>query len=158
MNRTLAAMLLAVALGTTPHAWAQNKPLDGTDVQALKAAVKSDKKALVAATLQLSEAEAKQFWPLYDAHQMKLETLNRRKTRLVEDVVGQNKPLSDALAKSLLKESLAIEDEEVKTRRAFQKRLIKVLPPVKVLRYLQLEAKIRTVQDYDIATVMPLVH
>jgi hypothetical protein len=158
MNPSLAATLLAVALAATPLAWAQNKPLDGTDVQALKAAAKTDKKALVAATMTLSDAEARKFWPLYGEYQATLELLNRRNTRLIEDVIAQNQPLSDALAKTLLRESLAIQDEEVKARRAYQNRLMKVLPAAKVLRYLQLEDKIRTVRDYEIATVMPLVN
>ncbi|MBK9673713.1 MAG: hypothetical protein IPO82_00230 [Betaproteobacteria bacterium] len=89
---------------------------------------------------------------------MKLDTLNRRRSRLVEDVVAQNRPLSDALAKNLLKEQLAIDDEEVKTLRAYQNRLIRALPAAKVARYLQLEGRIRTVQDYDVAGVLPLVN
>lgn len=158
MNLSLIAALLAVALATTPLAWAQGKPFDGTDLQALKVAVKADKKALVASTLTLSEVEAKKFWPLYEDYQRKIEALNRRSTRLIEEVVTQSKPVSDVLAKSLLKESLAIEDEEVRARRAYQSRLVRALPAAKVLRYLQLENKIRTVQDYEIATVMPLVN
>jgi hypothetical protein len=148
--------LLWLALAGT--AYAVDKPFDGTDVQALKAAVKADKKALVASTLNLSDVESRKFWPLYDNYQMKLDTLNRRRTRLIEDVIAQNRPRSEALAKSLLKESIAIEDEEVKTLRSYQNRLIKALPAAKAARYLQLENKIRTVQDYEVATVMPLVN
>ncbi|MBK7591899.1 MAG: hypothetical protein IPI27_11570 [Betaproteobacteria bacterium] len=117
MNLSPVAALLAVALATTPLAWAQGKPFDGTDLQALKVAVKADKKALVASTLTLSEVEAKKFWPLYEDYQRKIEALNRRSTRLIEEVVTQSKPVSDVLAKSLLKESLAIEDEEVRPAR-----------------------------------------
>jgi Spy/CpxP family protein refolding chaperone len=158
MNRTLAATLLAFALAAAPFAGAQDKAFDGTDIQALKAAVKADKKALVATTMNLTDAEAKKFWPLYGDYQLKVDSLNRRHTRLVEEVVAQSKPVSDNLAKSLLKESLAIEDEEVRARRAYQNRLVKVLPAAKVVRYLQLENKIRAVQDYEIAAVMPLVN
>ena len=34
---------------------------------------------------------------------------------------------------------------------------MRALPPKKALRYLQLEAKIRAVQAYDIAQAIPLV-
>jgi hypothetical protein len=159
MNNLLFATIFAAVFAAAPAAWAQDKAANGTEVATLKAAVKADKKALVASTIQLSPDEAKKFWPLYDDYQRKLDALNRRISRLVEDVIGQSsKPLSDAMAKSLLKESLAIEDEEVRARRAYQSRLVKVLPAAKVLRYLQLENKIRAIQDYDIATVMPLVN
>ena len=36
-------------------------------------------------------------------------------------------------------------------------RLLKALPPIKAARYLQLESKIRALQDYDIASTIPLV-
>ncbi len=146
---------LFLALAFVVPAFGADKPFDGTDLDALKAAVKADKRTLVATTLNLNAAEGQKFWPLYDAYQMKLDTLNRRRSRLVEDVVSQNRPLSDALAKNLLKEQLAIDDEEIKTLRAYQNRLIRALPAAKVARYLQLEGRIRTVQDYDVATVLP---
>ncbi len=154
--RITLSLLLALAFAVP--AFAADKPFDGTDLDALRTAVKADKRGLVAKTLNLNAAEGQKFWPLYDAYQLKLDTLNRRRSRLVEDVVAQNRPLSDALAKNLLKEQLAIDDEEVKTLRAYQNRLIRALPAAKVARYLQLEGRIRTVQDYDVAGVLPLVN
>jgi Spy/CpxP family protein refolding chaperone len=155
MMKSLLALLIAVAASVAPIAWAQDKP--AVDVEALKAAVKADKRALVASTLKLTDAEAKKFWPLYDDYRRKTDTLNRRTARLVEEVVAATGPMSDAHAKALLKEALAIEDEEMRVRRGYQNRLVKVLPATKVMRYLQLENKIRAFQDYDIATVMPLI-
>ena len=82
------------------------------DLKALLAQAKTPdgKKALVASTLALTDAEAKKFWPVYDAHQRKLEANNRRYSRAVEDVVMTNKPISDAYAKNLAKELTEIED------------------------------------------------
>ena len=46
---------------------------------------------------------------------------------------------------------------EIRARRGLQNRLLKALPPIKAARYLQLESKIRALQDYDIAATIPLV-
>ncbi len=158
MRKLPVLLLLAMVVAVSQFALAQDKPFDGTDLQALRTAVKTDKKALVASTVKLTDAEAKKFWPLYGAYQLKLDTLNRRKARAFEDLVSRDKPITDAQAKGLLVESLAIADEEVKALRAYQNRLNRALPPRKVARYLQLENKIRTVQDYDIAGALPLVN
>lgn len=158
MRKLPVVLLLAMVVAVSQFALAQDKSFDGTDLQALRTAVKTDKKALVASTVKLTDAEAKKFWPLYGAYQLKLDTLNRRKARAFEDLVSRDKPISDAQAKGLLTESLAIADEEVKALRAYQNRLNRALPPRKVARYLQLENKIRTVQDYDIAGALPLVN
>jgi Spy/CpxP family protein refolding chaperone len=158
MRTSPVVLLLAVVVAVSQFALAQDKPFDGTDLQALRTAVKTDKKALVASTIKLTDAEAKKFWPLYGAYQLKLDTLNRRKARAFEDLVSRDKPITDAQAKGLLAESLAIDDEETKAMRAYQNRLNRALPPRKVARYLQLENKIRTVQDYDIAGALPLIN
>lgn len=158
MRTSPVVLLLALVMAIAQSALAQDKPFDGTDLQALRDTVKTDKKALVASTVKLTEAEAKKFWPLYNAYQLKLDTLNRRKARAFEDLVARDKPITDVQAKSLLTESIASADEEVKALRAYQNRLNRALPPRKVVRYLQLENKIRAVQDYDIAGAMPLVN
>ncbi len=157
MKKTVAALLFAGAVIAAPSAWAEGNVADVTDMQALRAAVRADKKALVAAMLQLTDAEAKKFWPAYDAYQRTLDMTTREKNVTVEGVIAQDKPLSDPYAKQIAKDLIAAEEAEVKARRALYNRLNKAVPPKKALRYLQLEAKIRAVQAYDIAQVMPLV-
>jgi hypothetical protein len=68
-----------------------------------------------------------------------------------------DKPLSDPYARNLAKELVAVDEAEVKARRAMYNRVIKALPPKKAARYVQLESKIRAVQAYDVATAIPLV-
>ena len=149
--------LLALWLGAMPAAVAQDKVAGGTDLQALKTAADADKKALVASTLALTDAEAKKFWPVYSTYQLKLATLNRRQARVVEDLVGRDKPMTDALAKTVVAEFITIDDEQARTQRAYRNRLLRVLPATKVARYLQLEGKLRAIREYEIAGAMPLI-
>jgi len=136
---------------------------DVTDMQALRQAVRADKKAFVASTLQLTDAEAKRFWPLYDAYQRDLDMANRVRARAVENVVVKGNPISDLYAKSLANDLIAADELELKARRTLHNRLIKplpgrsVMPAAKAARYLQLESKIRILLAYDIAATIPLV-
>jgi len=157
MKKNLAAALILVAVTAAPFAWAQGKPADTTDMQTLRAAVRADKKALVASTLALTDAEAKKFWPVYDAYQRSLNLANQRIATAVEDVVELNRPLSDAYAKKLALEPIVADEGELKARRTLYNRAMRALPPKKAARYLQLESKIRAFQDYDIAVGIPLV-
>jgi hypothetical protein len=52
-----------MALGVVP-ALAQDKPAD--NMQVLREKVRADKKLFVAANMELSESEAKAFWPVYE--------------------------------------------------------------------------------------------
>ena len=157
MKRNVAAILFAAAMLAAQSAWAQDKSADVTDLQALRTAVRTDKKAFVASTMQLTDAEAKKFWPAYDAYQGSLNMANRERVLAIEGLIGRDKPLSDLYAKNLAKEIVAADEIEIKARRTLYNRVMKALPAKKAARYLQLEAKIRAVQAYDIALAIPLV-
>ena len=162
MNKNFAAVLFAAAVIAAQSAWAQDKVAEVTDMQALRAAVRADKKAFVASTLKLTDAEAKRFWPLYDAYQRVVDGANQRRVVAVEALIALDRPISDLYARNLATELMGADEAEVKARRTLQNRLMRgmptrVLPPRKAARYLQLESKIRAVQAYDIAATIPLV-
>ena len=64
MKKNISAILFVVISLIAPVAVAEDKIADVTDMQVLRAAVKSDKKAFVASTMKLTGAEAKKFWPI----------------------------------------------------------------------------------------------
>jgi soluble lytic murein transglycosylase-like protein len=157
MNNYLTAMVCAWSLLAAPMVFAEGNAADATDMQALRAAVRADKKALVASTLNLTPAEAKKFWPIYDAYQRDLDLANRRRNVVVVDVVSLTKPLTDLYAKNLANELMAADEAEIKARRSMHNKVLRAMPVKKAARYLQLESKIRAFQDYDIAVAIPLV-
>jgi Spy/CpxP family protein refolding chaperone len=162
MKKYVAAFLFGAAIIAAQSTVAEDKTADVTDMEALRKAVQSDKKALVASTLKLTDAEAKRFWPLYDAYQRDVDLANRRRNVVVVTLIGRDKPLSDLYARNLATELMAADEAEVKSRRTLQNRLMRgvptrILPPSKAARYLQLESKIRAVQAYDIAATIPLI-
>ena len=150
-------LLTGLVFAVASPAAAQDKPPD--TMQILREKIKADKKLLVATNMELTESEAKGFWPIYDAYQKDLGAINLRIAGLVEryadDVRG--KSLSDAGARKLIAESVAIETAEADLRVSYAKKLEAVLPAKKVARYLQIESKIRAVVKYDLATGVPLV-
>jgi hypothetical protein len=157
-----AAALLAAGLIVAQCAWAEDKIADVTDMDALRAAVRADKKAFVASTLKLTPAEAKRFWPIYDNYERVADAANQRRSLAVQAIVGLDKPITDLYAKNLANELIGADEQEVRARRALSDRLMRGVPtrvmlPRKAARYLQLEAKIRAMQAYDIAAGIPLV-
>jgi hypothetical protein len=154
------ALLVAVACAAGP-ACAKDKPAAkkvADDMSVLREQLKGDKKKIVTANLELTEAEAKDFWPLYEEYQKELHKIN---DRLAMVIVGyakeyKAKSLTDDKAMKLLDEAFAIEEAEVKAKRAMVPRLAKVLPGRKVARYLQIENKIRALVKYEIASEVPL--
>ena len=127
-------------------------------MQALKEKVKADKKLVVSANMDLTEAEGKNFWPLYEAYQKDLGQLNQNLVKVIKDYAdAYNKgPVPNDTAKKLLSEALSVEDAEVKLKHSYAEKLNKVLPATKVARYIQIETKIRAVVKYELASQIPL--
>jgi hypothetical protein len=135
---------------------AQSKPADNMEI--LRDKLKADKKLVVAANMDLTEAEAKGFWPVYDAYQKELGKINGRLGAAVAAYAKEYNAntLTDEKAKKLIDEAIAIEEAEVQLKRGFVPRLAKVLPGRKVARYIQIENKIRAIVKYEIAAEVPL--
>ena len=135
----------------------KDKPAD--NMQILLDKVKADKKLLVAANMELTESEAKGFWPIYDEYQKELAALNKRIGALIDSYAADYNAdtLSDAKAQKLTDEFVAIGKAEGGLQASFAPKLSKVLPPKKVVRYLQIENKIRALIKYELAAEVPLV-
>ena len=157
MKTTVVAALLGAAMMASQPAWPQTPTADVTDMVALRTAVKEDRRALVASTLALTEAEAKKFWPLYETYHRALDAANRQRALVVEELLGRDRPLSDLYAKNLASQLIVADEAEIKARRKLHNAVMRALPPKKAARYLQLESKIRAYQAYDIAAMFPLV-
>jgi hypothetical protein len=129
------------------------------NMEILKQKLKADKKLLVAANMELSDAEAKAFWPIYESYQADLLKLNQRIGTAVDSYLGayDKGAISNDLSKKLLTETLAIEKAELDLKRALVTKLEKALPPYKVARYTQIENKVRAVIKYELAAQIPLV-
>lgn len=165
MKATATALLLGLAAALPALAQAPTPPPaspgaergSAAAVDAVRQAVRSDKKGLVEKNLQLTEAEAKKFWPLYESFQKDIDRVQKRKNRVVLDYVNTESSMTDANAKKLAKEMLAAQAEEQRMVEAHAKKLAGVLPTRKAVRYLQIENKIRVLNEYDTAAQVPLV-
>ncbi len=158
LKKTIRVAVAIVLLGLpSMNLAAQDKPAD--NMQILRDKIKADKKLLVASNMELTESEAKNFWPIYDEYQKELRKINQRIVNVLEIYAAdfRSKSLTDDKAKKLIEEANAIEQAEVNLKSTFAPKLAKALPMVKVARYLQIENKIRAVIRYDIAQGVPLV-
>ena len=156
VNPLVIALMLAVALAVPPAA-AQDKGDDATGMQALRTAMKTDKRAYIASQLSLTSAEAKRFWPIYDSYQRIIDDTSERRVVALKDLIVRDSPTTNLAAKNLAAELTNIFDIEAKARLRVARRVMRALPPIKAMRYLQLEDKMLAVRDYDEASAVPLV-
>ena len=163
--RYLMAALVSVGVLNfrTPVTFAQAKPAVGkksaSDLAVIHEELKADKKLIVSKYMELTDSEAKKFWPVYEEYQKELQRSNERLRNLLESYAAdyRNNSLTDEKAKTLLDEWIAFERDEGKRRGAFAPKVLQVLPPKKAARYLQIENEYRILLRYDLAAIVPLV-
>jgi len=134
---------------------AQEKPAD--DMQLVSEKVKADKKLFVAQTMQLTDSEAKAFWPIYENYQKGLTKIHDHTLLLIRDYASNQQSMSDAVAKRLTIRLLAIGADHQKLKTSYLHLFRGALSDVKVARYYQLENKIAAAIDYELAKQIPFI-
>jgi hypothetical protein len=119
--------------------------------------LRSNKKALVDVNLQLTDEEARSFWPVYDRYQEQLAQVQERLLRVIEDYKAAFNTMTDEKAMELVDDYLAVEKDRAEIRRTFLEPISEALPGRKVMRFYQIENKIEAVLRYEIAAAIPVV-
>lgn len=155
----LMAFLSWAVIDQTTPVFAQDHSSADANMQILRDKVKADKKLVVAANMELTDAEAKGFWPVYEAYQKDLQSLNERLKKAILSYADgyNNRTLTDAQAKQLASEAIAIDEQGIQMRKACSAKLASILPGKKAARYLQIENKVRAALRYELAGGIPLV-
>jgi len=151
---TITLLVLMIAVGVIP-ALCQEKPAD--NMQLVLEKIRADKKLLVAENMELTESEAKGFWPVYEQYQDELFLLRVRTVNLIKDYADAYEKMTNETAKKLLNEYMTLEALGPKLHQAFLPKFRKVLPEVKVARYYQIENKIRAALMYELGSKIPLM-
>ncbi len=149
-------MLAAVALAAVAAPLASAQVVKDA-LELNRQAVETQRRVLVAGALAMTDAEARAFWPLFDAYEKERRTLDEQTNQLVADFVVGSASLSDARASAMLDQALKLDDERLRLRRTWLAKMSKALPPRKLVRFFQIENKLDSVVHADVARQIPLV-
>ena len=124
-----------------------------------RAALQSDRKAIVNQYMDLTPEESKPFWSLYKEYRAEAAKLDDRLAKIILDYGASYKQqnVSDEQAEQMLSDYLILEQDRLDLRDDYVAKFQQILPPIKVTRYFQLENKLDAIVDYDLAGNIPLV-
>jgi hypothetical protein len=150
---TLAVALVVAAIA--PLATAQQSV--HADEQIVLKQVQTDKRAVYVQALQLTDAESRAFWPIYDEYEGKTKKLDDQFIALVNDYAAKYDTITEADAKRMLETKMKLEKERMDLKQAYTRKVAKVLPAVKALRYAQVETRIDNELRRNVYGLIPLV-
>ena len=94
----LIMVILAAIVAMVAPTLAQDKPADNMQIVLEK--IRADKKLFVAENMELTEAEAKTFWPVYEQYQDELFLLRARTAKLIKDYGDAHEKMTNDTAKN----------------------------------------------------------
>ena len=155
MKRLCTLLMIAICQVIVPGAWAQLE--DQRAVELTRSAIQAERQAILAANLELDEKESAVFWPLYDQYRQALDSVISTRVDLLNQYFASYETLTDQEAVALLNKHIAWEQEVLKVRSTFAKKMSRALPGKTVARFFQIENKMDIIVEYEMAGEIPLI-
>ena len=147
----------AVAPGAMPGTSVSTEALTDADVAKMRADLRADKKKVTAETLQLTDAEAAKFWPVYDKYIAELTVINTRKYDLIQEYSEKFGTFTDAQATEFTKRWLEVDIDAAKLRSRYVPIIGKVLPGVKTATFFQIDRRLAMLINLGLAAELPIL-
>jgi hypothetical protein len=127
------------------------------DIDLLRKDIRSQKKQIIAANLQLTDAEAVKFWPIYDQYTAELVKINDAKYAAVKEYATNYSTLSDDQAVSLVRQILGVDQSVAQLRLKYTPIVDKVISGKKTALFFQLDRRLLMLIDLQLAAQIPMV-
>ncbi len=127
------------------------------DINLMRKDLRSQKKQIIAANLQLTDAEAVKFWPLYDQYTAELVKINDAKYAAIKDYATNYDTLTDDKALSLTRQILGVDQSVAQLREKYVPIIGNVISGKKTALFFQLDRRLVALIDLQLAAAIPMV-
>jgi len=148
MKKTM--IFLSVLIFNSALIYAQH-----TETELVRSAFKLEKKAKVAAFMQLPDSSAAKFWPIYNQYETERSSIGDRRIKLLDKYAGAYQKLDAATAEKLWKESAAIQKAEVSLREKYAGIVKKSISGTVALNFFMVEDYINTAVKLELYNAIP---
>ena len=165
MNKLAAAVLMAGScMLSGARAPAQTTSSQGTshvisdqDLNLLRKDLRSKRKQLIAANLNLTDTEAAKFWPVYDQYVTELIAINDKKFGIIQDYADNWGKMTNEQSLLFSRQWLDMDIQIAQLRQKYVPIVSKVLDGKKTATFFQLDRRIAMMMELQVASQMPLV-
>jgi hypothetical protein len=126
-------------------------------LELLRTDVRSQKVAVLTEALDLPQAQADVFWPIYREYDKELQGLGDRRVTLVKRFAEKYGTLTDADADGFVKEWFDLQNDRTKLRQKYYGKISKATSSLVAARFLQVENTLEMLIDLNIAAELPLL-
>ena len=134
-----------------------NAQITDQDIQLLRQDLRSQKKQLVAANLNLADDQATKFWPVYDQYIAEQTKIHDQKYAIIKELVTSSGTITDAQATDLTRRALAVDDQVAQLRIKYFANFMEVLPGKLVATFFQIDRRLQMMVDLQLMSQLPFI-
>lgn len=157
---TIAAMVAALALALTGRAAvAQNPEGQQTTkyLELLRQDLRTQKTALVTEAMDLTDAQAEAFWPIYDQYSGEMREVWDGRVANIKLYAENYQRMTDDMARQIAKRAFQLDEQRGKVLKKYYGRIEKAIGPMLAGRWVQVEAAIYDLISLQLAAELPLM-
>lgn len=128
-----------------------------TFIELVRSDIKTQKAFILAQNMEFTEAEAVDFWPLYEQYDKDVDTLYDQRLAMIRKYLTTHDTLTDEQARQLAAESLSLEEKRTALKRKYFQEFATVITARKAVRFFQIENQINAAIDLRLAASLPLI-
>jgi hypothetical protein len=151
----LASLALTLLIVATPHVTLAQDSVKA-DEQIIIKQIQTDRRAVYAQNLALTDDESEAFWPIYDQYEAEMKKVTDARLQLLDAYAAKYDALTDADASEMLATRLKLDKDAFALRQKYAKKVQQALPSVKALRYVQLQDRIDNILAANMYSLIPL--
>ena len=144
-------------LAPKPIAEASDQASSDDDLALFRKDVRSLRKQIIAANLDLTDTEAQQFWPIFDRYTAEMRKLFDRKFEVLKEYAANYDTITDEQADTYIQGRAAVEESILQLRLKYLPVFRKVLSGKTAALFTQMEWRLGLVIDLQVASQVPMV-
>jgi Spy/CpxP family protein refolding chaperone len=144
-------------LAPKPTAEATDQAPSDDDISLFRKDVRSLRKQIIAANLDLTDTEAQQFWPIFDRYTAEMRKLFDRKFEVLKEYAENYDTITDEQADTYIQGRAAVEESILQLRLKYIPIFRKVLSGKTAALFVQLDWRLGLVIDLQLASQVPLI-
>ncbi|MGA3239743.1 MAG: hypothetical protein ABSG03_25990 [Bryobacteraceae bacterium] len=150
-----AIALAAFALAGSRPAWSQD-PVD-EDIKLFRKDLRSMRKQIIAANMNLSDKEAEQFWPVFERYTQELVAKQDEKYALLKEYAQDYLTMTDAEAEKYIRGRASVDEAILQVRLKYVPIFQNVLSGKSTARFFQLDWRLGLIMDLQLASQTPMI-
>src|SRR5262249_55565746 len=127
------------------------------EIKLFRKDVRSLKKQIIAANLDLTDTEAQQFWPIYDRYTAEMTKIIDQKFETITEYAKNYDTITDEQADAYIKGRAEVEESFLRLRLKYIPIFRKVLSGKTAALFVQMDWRLGLVMDLQLSSQVPMI-